>query len=57
MALHQIKIDYSIPETSVFELDIDDSLDYIEKEELARLEFKEIAPEVEDVNITGIKLI
>jgi hypothetical protein len=54
MALHVVSFDYKLPEGSVYEMDLDESLDQSEKEELALAEIKEIYDDVEDIQINSI---
>lgn len=54
MTLHVVSFDYKLPEGSVYEMDLDESLDHSEKEELALAEIKEIYDDVEDIKINSI---
>lgn len=57
MTLHQVEYAYMIPEWSSIEIDIDEALDYTEKEAVALAEIKEIYDDIQDIEILKMKVI
>lgn len=55
MSLHRLEYEYYKPEWGVLELEMDDDLEVVEKEEIAIREIKEIEGEdVRDISINAI---
>lgn len=57
MALHQFDFTYTVPEYGVIDLDVDAALDDKEKEGIARLEIEESFPDIEEIEITGMRIV
>lgn len=52
--MHNVEFEYSIPETHVMQIDLDDALDYAEKEEIALEELKDEFPDAIGVEVVSI---
>ncbi len=57
MTKHHIEFDYKLPEWGTLEMDIEESLDLSEKEAIALAEIKEVYDDIEDINITLVKVL
>jgi len=57
MSIHRIEFEYDLPESDIFEMDIDPALDQIEKEAAILLEIKENYQDITNINILQIKEI
>lgn len=57
MTLHQVEYAYTIPEWSSMDIDMDDALDYAEKEAIALAEIKETYDDISDIEILKIKVV
>lgn len=55
MSLHKFEYEFNRPEWGQIELDVDDDLDQVEKEDIAIREIKEVeGDDVRDINITAM---
>lgn len=54
---HHIEFEYKLPEWGTLEMDIDEALDLSEKEAIALAEIKEVYDDIEDINITAMRII
>lgn len=57
MTMHQIDFEYKLPEWGSIEMDIDEALDKDEKEMIALAEIKETFNDVEEINITDVRIV
>lgn len=57
MVLHQIEYGYTVPEWSAVDIDMDEHLDYSEKEAIALAEIKETYDDISDIEILNIKVV
>lgn len=57
MSLHKVEFEYKTPGWGTVEVDMDEFLDYNDKEVLALSEIKEIYEGEEDIQITGITVL
>lgn len=53
MSLQQFDFTYVIPEFGVIEVEVDDHIDELEKEEVVIKEIEDSYPEAEEIKITG----
>jgi hypothetical protein len=57
MAFHRIEYSYKIPEWGVLDdVDMDEFLDYSEKEAIALADIKDTFDDIEDIEITKIEV-
>ena len=57
MSLHHVEFSYKLPEWGNMEIELEDALDYNEKEEISIQEIKEAYDDIEDIEISSIKVI
>lgn len=57
MTLHQVEYAYTVPEWSSMDIDMDEALDYAEKEEIAIAAIKAVYDDIDDIEILKIKVI
>lgn len=57
MSLHRIEFEYVLPEFGMLEMEIEESLEQLEKEEIALAEIKETYVDIEDIVITNVKAV
>lgn len=57
MSLHQFEYEYSVLEYDVIALELDNSMDYEDKESEAIEEIKSSYPGYENIKIIGVKVI
>lgn len=58
MTTHRVEFTYKVPEWSSLEnVDMDEFLDYSEKEAIAISEIKETFNDIEDIEVTKIEVI
>lgn len=57
MPLHVVEFDYDITEGSTMNIEMDDSLDMDEKEQIALEEIRDLYPDVHNINITKLSAV
>ncbi len=57
MSLHVVEFDYDITEGSTMNVEIDETLDADEKEQIALEEIRDVYPDVHNINITKLELV
>lgn len=57
MSLHRIEFEYVLPEFGMLEMEMEESLEQLEKEEIALAEIKETYVDIEDIVITNVKVV
>jgi hypothetical protein len=57
MSLHVVEFDYDITEGSTMNIEMDDSLDMDEKEQIALDEIRDLYPDVHNINITKLSAV
>lgn len=57
MSLHVVEFDYDITEGSTMNVEIDETLDMDEKEQIALEEIRDVYPDVHNINITKLDLV